>query len=64
MWLMTIAIGHFLIAVFTSLNEHFIKARGAAQIYVYSGMLFVVAGIFMFCARRFRGRQPLASAPA
>ena len=34
MWLMTIAAGHFLIAVFTSINENFIKARGAAQIYV------------------------------
>jgi dipeptide/tripeptide permease len=59
MWLMTIAAGHFLIAVFTSINENFIKARGAAQIYVYAGMLFVVAGIFMFCASRFRGREPM-----
>jgi POT family proton-dependent oligopeptide transporter len=59
MWLMTIAAGHFLIAVFTSFNEHFIKARGAAQIYLYSGMLFVVAGIFVFCASRFRGREPM-----
>ena len=32
MWLMTIAGGHFLIAVFTSLNEHFIKAHGAAEV--------------------------------
>jgi proton-dependent oligopeptide transporter, POT family len=61
MWLMTIAAGHFLIAVFTSFNEHFIKARGAAEIYLYAGMLFVVTGIFMFCATRFRGREPMAS---
>ena len=61
MWLMTIAAGHFLIAVFTSLNEHFIKARGAPEIYLYAGMLFVVAGLFIFCAGRFRGRKPMDS---
>jgi POT family proton-dependent oligopeptide transporter len=54
LWLMTIAAGHFLIAVFTSVNEHFIGAKGAAQIFVYAGMLFAVSGIFMVCARRYR----------
>jgi POT family proton-dependent oligopeptide transporter len=62
MWLMTISAGHFLIAVFTAINEHFIKARGAAQIYIYAAMLLVVAGIFAFCASRFRGREPLKPA--
>lgn len=57
LWLMTIAAGHFLIAVFTNLNERFIKAHGAAEIYLWAGMMFVVAGAFMFCATRYRGRS-------
>jgi POT family proton-dependent oligopeptide transporter len=61
MWLVTISAGNFLIAVFTGLNEHFVKARGAAQIYFYAGMLFVVAVIFMFCANWFRRREEIPS---
>jgi proton-dependent oligopeptide transporter, POT family len=62
MWLVTISAGNFFIAVFTGLNEHFLQARGAAQIYLYAGMLFVVAGIFMVCAKWFRGRERTATA--
>jgi len=62
MWLVTISAGNFLIAVFTGLNEHFVKASGAAQFYLYAGMLFVVSVIFMFCANWFRGREPIAAA--
>jgi proton-dependent oligopeptide transporter, POT family len=63
MWLTTIAAGHFLIAVFTSLNEHFIKARGAGEIYLWAGMLFVVTGIFVVCASQFRGTERLEPSP-
>jgi len=56
--------GNFLIAVFTGLNEHFVKASGAAQFYLYAGMLFVVSVIFMFCANWFRGREPIPVAPS
>jgi POT family proton-dependent oligopeptide transporter len=56
-WLMTIAGGHFLIAVFTSLNEHFVHARGASEFYFYAILMLLVAGIFILCASRYRGRR-------
>jgi POT family proton-dependent oligopeptide transporter len=56
-WLMTIAGGHFLIAVFTNLNSRFVHARGASEFYFYAVLMFVVAGLFIFCATRYRERQ-------
>lgn len=56
-WLMTIAGGHFLIAVFTNLNERFVKAKGAAEFFFYATLMLVVAGVFMLCAARYR-KQP------
>jgi POT family proton-dependent oligopeptide transporter len=53
-WLMTIAGGHFLVAAFTSLNENYIHARGAAQFYFFAALMFVVACIFMGCAAAYR----------
>jgi proton-dependent oligopeptide transporter, POT family len=61
LWLMTIAIGHFLVAVFTELNESFVHASGAAQFYFYAAMLFVVTVVFAFCASLYRPRATLAS---
>jgi POT family proton-dependent oligopeptide transporter len=54
LWLMTISIGHFLIAVVTELNERFVHAGGAAQFYFYAAMMFVVAVVFAFCAALYR----------
>jgi POT family proton-dependent oligopeptide transporter len=54
MWLMTIAIGHSMIAVFTQLNQRFVKATGASQFYFYAAMMFVVTAVFAFCASRYR----------
>lgn len=56
LWLMTIAGGHFLISVFTDLNEHFVKAKGAAEFYFYAVMMFIVAGIFIAIVSRYRER--------
>ena len=53
-WLMTIALGNFLVAVFTNLNENFVHAKGASEFYFYAALMFVVAGIFIFCATRYR----------
>jgi POT family proton-dependent oligopeptide transporter len=53
MWLLTIAIGHFLIAVVTELNQHFIKATGASLCYFYAAMMVVVSVIFALCASRY-----------
>jgi POT family proton-dependent oligopeptide transporter len=39
MWLVTISIGHFLVAVVTELNQHFVKAAGASQFYFYAAMM-------------------------
>jgi POT family proton-dependent oligopeptide transporter len=54
LWFMTIAAGHFLIALFTALNERFVQARGASEFYFYAVLMFVVAGAFMLCASRYR----------
>ena len=55
-WLLTIAGGHFLIAVFTNINANYIKASGAKELYFYAGLMFVVSLVFMviakFCAKR------------
>jgi POT family proton-dependent oligopeptide transporter len=59
-WLMTISGGHFLVATFTSLNENYIHARGAAQFYLFAKLMFVVAGIFIGCAAAYR---PIESKP-
>ena len=53
-WLMTIAGGHFLVAVFTNLNSRFVRAHGALEFYFYATLMFVVAGIFIFIASRYR----------
>jgi POT family proton-dependent oligopeptide transporter len=54
MYLLTIAAGHFLVAVITQLNQHFVKATGASQFYFYAAMMVVVAVVFAFCASRYR----------
>lgn len=56
LWLMTIAGGHFLIAVFTGLNEKYIHATGAKEFYFYALLMFVVAGLFIAIATRYRER--------
>jgi len=63
-WLMTIAGGHFLIALFTNLNARFVKAQGASEFYFYATLMMVVAAVFMWCANRYRGRAELTSGPA
>ena len=57
-WLMTIAGGHFLIAVFTGLNERFVHARGASEFFFYAVLMVVVAVAFILCASRYRERKP------
>jgi proton-dependent oligopeptide transporter, POT family len=54
MYLLTIAAGHFLVAVFTQLNQRFVKATGASQFYFYGALMIVVAVVFAFCAARYR----------
>ncbi len=56
-WLMTIAGGHFLIAAFTYLNDHYIKAKGAVWFYMYALVMLAVAGAFIFLATRYRERK-------
>ena len=56
LWLMTIAGGHFLIAVFTGLNEKYVQATGAKEFYFYALLMFVVAGLFIAIATRYRER--------
>jgi len=57
LWLMTIAGGHFLVAVFTNLNARFVKATGAAEFLFYAVLMFTVAGAFAWVASRYRSRD-------
>jgi POT family proton-dependent oligopeptide transporter len=61
LWLLTIAGGHFLIALFTNLNANYVKASGAKELYFYAGLMFVVSLIFMGIAR-WVGKQKQARA--
>ena len=54
MYLVSISIGHFLVAVVTYINQHFVKAAGASQFYFYAVMMVIVSIIFAFCASRYR----------
>jgi POT family proton-dependent oligopeptide transporter len=60
-WLMTMAGGHFLVAVFTNLNSNYVHARGAVEFYFYAALMVVVAVAFIFLATRYRGRESQAS---
>ena len=60
-WLMTIAGGHFLVAVFTNLNSRYVHARGASEFYFYATLMLVVSGAFIFLATRYRDRAPVAN---
>jgi POT family proton-dependent oligopeptide transporter len=57
-WLMTIAAGHFLIAVFTGLNQRFLKAKGASEFWFYATLMLAVAAVFISFARRYREKPP------
>jgi POT family proton-dependent oligopeptide transporter len=61
LWLLTIAGGHFLIALFTNLNANYVKASGAKELYFYAGLMFVVSLIFMGIAA-WVGKQKQARA--
>ena len=61
-WLLTIAGGHFLIAVFTDLNARYIKASGAKELYFYAALMFVVTVIFMGIATYVGKQKQTASA--
>jgi len=62
-WLMTIAGGHFLVAVFTNLNSSYVHARGASEFFFYATLMLVVAGVFIFLATRYRERALVAARP-
>lgn len=61
-WLLTIAGGHFLIALFTWLNANYVKASGANELYSYAGLMFVVSLVFMGIAT-WVGKQKSTAQP-
>ncbi len=61
-WLLTIAGGHFLIALFTDLNARYVKASGARELYFYAGLMFVVSVVFMGIATWVGKRKHAATA--
>ena len=54
-WLLTTALGNFLVATITGINARFIHASGAAEFLFYAVLMLVVAGIFGWIASRVRG---------
>jgi POT family proton-dependent oligopeptide transporter len=60
-WLMTMSVGHFLVAVFTNLNSNYVHAHGAVEFYFYAALMVVVAAAFIFLATRYRGRASQAA---
>lgn len=53
-WLVTVAVGNFLVAAVTGLNRHFVQATGAAEFFFYSVLMLAVAGLFALLALRYR----------
>jgi POT family proton-dependent oligopeptide transporter len=61
MYLMTIAAGHFMVAVFTQLNQHFVRATGASQFYFYAVTMIAATIVFVVFASLYRPTDPAAS---
>ena len=57
-YLMTIAGGHFLVALFTNLNRHYVHATGAAEFLFYAVLMLVVAGVFAMITARLPVSEP------
>ena len=55
-WMTTIGVGHFLIALFTALNQRFVHAVGASKFFFYAVLMFLVAGAFILCASRYQAK--------
>lgn len=64
LWLLTFAVGNYLVVVVTKVNTTFVKASGAAAFFFYAALLFVVGGIFIWTARRYRERRFAGDCPA
>lgn len=56
-WLVTVAIGNFLVAVITGLNAKYVHAKGPQEFYFYAVLTFCVAGVFIFSATKYRERN-------
>ena len=63
-WLMTMALGNFLVALVTNINRNFVKAQGAGEFYFYAVLMFVVSGIFIWCASRYPDHKSIVKSPA
>ena len=55
-WLLTVAVGNLLVAVVTNFNERVVHARGANEFFFYAALMVAVAGVFIFCATRYKER--------
>ena len=55
-WLLAVAVGNFLVAALTSLNENVVKARGTSQFLFYAALTFA-GGVFIWLATRYRERK-------
>ncbi len=60
LWYLVNALGQFLIAAFTKLNEDVVHATGAWTFLFYAALMFLCSGIFILLAAHFR---PAGAAP-
>ncbi len=60
-WLLTVAVGNFLVAGVASLNDKLVKATGAMQFLFYAALTLAVAAVFVWLATRYRERALEAS---
>ncbi len=58
LWLLTTAVGNFLVAVITTVNARFVHADGVHEFLFYAALMLAVAGFFAVIASRYRATQP------
>jgi dipeptide/tripeptide permease len=56
-WLLTVAVGNLLVVIVTGLNDKVVKAEGAKEFLFYAILMFLVAGIFIALAVRYKERK-------
>lgn len=64
LWLLTTAVGNFLVAVITTVNARLVHADGVHEFLFYAVLMLAVAGLFAVLASRYRAPQPAAAASA
>jgi len=63
LWYLVNALGQFLIAAITKLNDRVVHATGAWTFFFYAALMLLCTGVFMLLATRFRYRRAASAVP-